>query len=320
MSAKIISTGSYLPKLKVTNDDLAKHMDTNDEWIRQRTGIKSRYYEDDSSFKMALASAKDALKDLDQESIDCILVGTYTPDNLIPNVASAVKMGLGIKRDIPCFDINAACSGFIFTLHTARAFLKANIYKRILVVGVDFNSRVLNFEDRSTAILFGDGAGSAVLEKDETNLFDSIIHSVDDTDASLSLISNSDFSNPFVDKASRYPYFEMEGKEVFKFAVSSFRKGIQEILKQNNLSMDDIDYVISHQANKRIIETSAKLLKTDISKFLMNIEEVGNTSSGSVPLLLDQSNKAKILKKGMKVIMIAFGGGLSYGTSLIEWT
>ncbi len=320
MSAKILSTGSYIPKTKVTNFDLEKIMDTNDAWIQQRTGIASRYFEDTSSVHMALEASKKALEGIDKESIDCILVGTYTPDDLIPTVASSVRHHLGIEAYIPAFDINAACSGFLFTLHTARAFIKSGIYKRILVIGVDFNSRVLDFEDRSTAILFGDAAGAVVLEHDETNAFDSIIHSISDKDASLTLPSSSDFHNPFVKREKlKNPYFKMSGREVFKFAVSALRNGVLEILEKNNLDLSEIDYIIAHQANQRIIETGAKLLRLDMDKFLINVDRVGNTSSASVPLLLDEANQQNLLKPGMKIIMIAFGGGLSYGTSYIEW-
>lgn len=321
MSAKILSTGSYIPKTKITNFDLEKIMDTNDAWITQRTGIKSRYFEDNSTSHMALEAAKKALQNIDKESIDCILVGTYTPDNLIPTVASNVRRYLNIEKSIPAFDINAACSGFLFTLHTARAFIKSDIYQRILVIGVDFNSRILDFTDRSTAILFGDGAGAVVLEQDKNNLFDSKIHSITDQDDTLTLPSSSDFHNPFIERDKiENPYFKMTGREVFKFAVSAMRKGILEILKDHDLELEDIDYIVAHQANQRIIETGAKLLKTDVSKFLLNVDRVGNTSSGSVPLLLDESNRKKLFKPGMNIIMIAFGGGLSYGTSLIRWT
>lgn len=321
MSAKIVSTGSYIPSKKISNFDFEKIMDTSDAWIKQRTGIESRYFEDDSTSHMALEASKKALENIDVESIDCILVGTYTPDNLIPTVASTIRMKLGIKKSIPAFDINAACSGFIFTLHTARAFIQSKIYKRILVVGVDFNSRILDFNDRSTSILFGDGAGAVVLEASQGTLFDSIIHSQSDINAVLSLPNASDFKNPFIKREiEQNPYFKMDGSTVFKFAVGSMVKGIQEILKENKLEIDEIDYIISHQANARIIETGAKLLKLDVDKFLMNVDRVGNTSSGSVPLLLDEVNRLGKLKTGMNIIMVAFGGGLSYGTSLIEWS
>lgn len=320
MSAKIISTGSYLPKNKVTNFDFEKIMDTNDAWIKQRTGINSRYFEDTSTLNMALQAAKECLEDIDKESIDCILVGTYTPDMMIPTVAGSVKKALDIKRDIPAFDINAACSGFIFTLHTARAFIQSGIYKRILVIGVDFNSRILDFTDRSTAILFGDGAGAVILEKDDANLFDSKIHAINDKDNVLTLPNATDFNNPFVKRTMQEnPYFKMTGSDVFKFAVKVMTQGIKEILESNHLEKEDIDFVIAHQANARIIETGAKLLRMPQEKFLMNVQDVGNTSSGSVPLLLDEVNKKGMLKKGMKIVLVAFGGGLSYGTSLIEW-
>ncbi len=320
MSAKIISTGSYLPATKISNQSFESILDTNDAWIQQRTGIQNRHFETESTTHMAVEAAKKAMQNIDYETIDCIIVGTYTPDYLIPSVASSIQKVLDIKRSIPSFDVNAACSSFIFAMHTAHAFLKAGIYKRILVVGVDFNSKTLDFTDRSTSILFGDGAGAVVIEACNESLFDSIIHSQSDKQDVLTLENSSDYTNPFVTRNKNIqPYFQMKGSEVFKFAVSALSKGVKEILQKNQCSMDDIDYVIAHQANQRILEAGAKILKTDASKFVMNLQQVANTSSASIPLLLDEMNQKSLLKKKMKIIMIGFGGGLSYGSILLEW-
>lgn len=320
MNAKIIATGSYAPPTVVTNQDYEKIMDTSDEWIIKRTGIKERRFEEESTAHMASQAAWNALGQEDPESLDCIIVGTFTPDSLIPSVACQVRANLQISRAIPAFDVNAACSGFIFALQTANAYIKAGIYERILVIGVDFNSRILNYEDRGTAILFGDGAGAVILEKGDAGIIDIILGSESDMEGSLYLPSQTDRPNPFLKrKLHQDAYFSMKGSEVFKFAVRVFEYSIRTVLKRNHLKIEDIDYVISHQANQRILDMGAKALKMDPAKFLSNIALYGNTSAGSVPLLLDEANRQGLLKKDMKIVLVAFGGGLSYGASLIKW-
>lgn len=319
MSTKIISTGSYIPDNVVTNFDYEKILETTDTWIIQRTGIKERRFESISTVHMATEAAKRALVGIDYSSIDCIIVGTYTPDNLIPGVASGVRANLNINH-IPVFDINAACSGFMFALQTGHAYIKSNLYKRILVVGADFNSRVLNYEDRSTAILFGDGAGAVVIEQGEGGIIDTILGGEIDNESTLGLLSGNDFGNPFYSRSlNQNGQFTMKGSQVFRFATRIIKSSILELLERNSMDIDEVDYIISHQANQRILDLAVKSLKIDGSKMLSNVEMYGNTSSGSVPLLLDEANKIGVLKAGMKVILIAFGGGLSYGVSLIEW-
>lgn len=320
MSAAIISTGSYRALRKVTNYDLENIMDTSHAWIEQRTGIVSRFYEDDSNLHMAYHASINALKDIDLESIDGIIVGTYTPDNLIPGVAASLRHKLGITRNVYAFDVNAACSGFIFALHTAYAYIKSGMSKRILVVGVDYNTRILDFEDRATSILFGDGAGAVVLEASDVGIIDSFIHNESDVSNSLSAVSMSDFNHPYHAREARHPYFQMEGRAVFKFAVKALKDSVLKLVRDNNLDLSDVDYIVSHQANLRILEMASKSLKIPIDKFLVNVDVVGNTSSGSVPLLLDEENQKETFKKGMKIIMVAFGGGLTYGATLVEWT
>ncbi|NLY63078.1 MAG: ketoacyl-ACP synthase III [Erysipelothrix sp.] len=319
MKTRIIASGSYLPSKVVTNDDFAKIMDTSDEWISQRTGIKERRFEEDSNAHMASYAAIKALENIDYESIDCIIAATYTPDSYIPGLAAEVRKTLNIRRPIPTFDLNAACSGFIFALETANAYIKAKIYKRILVVGSDMNSKTLDFTDRSTSILFGDGAGAVVLEASDKGIIDTILGGEIDRDSSLSLKVSDMQTNPFTkDALNKVEYFEMNGSEVFKFAVRVVNKTIKDLLTRNKLSIDDIDYVVSHQANQRILNMAARSLKTSKDKFLTNLEYYGNTSSASVPILLDESLRKGIIKENAKIIVIAFGGGLSYGASLIE--
>lgn len=320
MKSKILSTGSYLPPKVVSNKVFEKIIDTSDEWITQRTGIKERRFEELSNVHMAHEAAKKALDNIDINSIDCIIAATYTPDSMIPGLAGELRGLLNVKRSIPAFDINAACSSFIFALETANAYIKAGIYKRILIVGSDRNSSTLDFNDRSTCILFGDGAGALVLESSSTGIIDTILAGEIDKDNSLSLKVKEEFINPFIDEKNIVnSKLEMKGSDVFKFAVRVVKDSINEILEKNNLDISEIDYVISHQANQRILNMAARSLKVSDKKFLSNLEMYGNTSSASIPILLDEANKKGILKRGMKIILIAFGGGLSYGASIIEW-
>lgn len=313
MRSRIIATGSYVPSKVVTNDDLSKIMETNDEWIIQRTGIKERRFEEVSNHSMALKAASNALENLDAQSIDLIIVCTYTPDNFVPTNANLLKKDVGIKADIPCFDLNAACSGFVYGLQVADALIQSKMYQRILLVGSDYNSRYLDFSDRSTAILFGDGAGAVVLESSSSRgIVDTVLAGQDDLDKTISMVNTSANS-------SDHPYFEMKGSEVFRFAIKSFTKSVKGILKKHQLEVSDIDYVISHQANARIIESCAKSLRASMDKFPMNLDVYGNTSAASIPLVLDELNRAGKLKEGMKLVVVAFGGGLTYGASLIEW-
>lgn len=320
MSTKIISTGSYLPETLVHNHDFETIFDTSDSWIEERTGIKTRHYESISNVNMALNAAKKALESIELDSIDCIIVGTYTPDTLIPGVANAVRERLGIKRPIPAFDVNAACSGFMYALHVGHAYIQASLYQRVLIIGSDFNSRILNYTDRASAILFGDGAGAVVIEKAQTGILGIKIAGVNDLSESLVLKSNNDGQSPFLPRAyNTDEKFEMKGREVYKFAVNTMEKAVKEILEETGHTLDDIDYLIAHQANQRILDLATKNLGIDQDKVLSNVRNLGNTSSGSVPILLDQAHRSGLLKKGMKIVLVAFGGGLTYGVSLLEW-
>lgn len=318
MRSNIIASGSYIPSLKITNDDLATIMDTNDAWITQRTGIKTRYFETVSNAHMAIEAA--LATQIDVQSVDCIVVCTYTADDAIPTLANQVKKGLGIHVDIPCFDINAACSGFIYGLEVVDALLLSRKYKRILLIGSDFNSRVMDFTDRSTSILFGDGAGAMVLElKQDGGIQDLVIASKDDLDEAIVLPSETDFSNPLNPRSvSKNSYFRMKGSNVFKFAIKTCTQALKKMMLKHDLDVDDIDYIIAHQANQRILEASAKILGFPISKFPMNLDRIGNTSAGSIPILYDEMSKNGQLQPGMKVLFVAFGGGLSYGVTYLE--
>lgn len=320
MRSNIIASGSYIPSLKVTNDDLATVMDTSDEWITQRTGIKTRYYETLSNAHMAIEAARHT--QFDMETIDCIVVCTYTADEAIPTLANQVKKGLGISRDIPCFDVNAACSGFIYGLEVADALLLSKKYKTVLLIGSDFNSKVMDFTDRSTSILFGDGAGAVVLQLGKQGgIVDIQVASKDDNQQAITLRSETDFSNPLNPREiEATKYFKMNGSDVFKFAIKTCTSALRNMMEEHKLTEQDVDFIIAHQANQRILETSAKMLGFPIEKFPMNLDRIGNTSAGSIPILLDELYKSGKLKSGMKVLLVAFGGGLSYGVSYLEIT
>lgn len=317
MKSRIIATGSYVPPNIVTNDDLAEIMDTNDAWIKQRTGISQRRFEDQSNLHMCYEAAKAC--DINFETIDCIIVCTYTPDSLIPTTASGLKKALKINKTIPAFDLNAACSGFVYGIEVGDALIKSGSYERILLVGSDFTSRTIDFTDRGTAILFGDGAGAIVLEASEkAGIIKTVLNGDDDNDNLISLMSMSDNDNKFVNRESQSKsYFSMKGTEVFKFAIKVMKESILSVVGKKDLH--NIDYVISHQANKRIIEYAAKTLKMDLNKFPMNLERYGNTSAGSIPILLDELVRKGKISKGDRLVLVAFGGGLTYGSSLIEW-
>lgn len=320
MKNKIIATGSYIPKKEITNFDLEKIMDTSDSWIRQRTGIESRYFSGAGATEMGYQSALNATTDMNLESIDLIIVCTYTSDTFIPSCAHEIRAKLGIKKNIPAFDLNAACSGFVYGIHVADAMMKTGAYSKVLIIGVDQNSRYLNFKDRSTSILFGDGAGAVVMEANhELGLISSSIFS--ETDSSESIISRNttQTDNPFIDVERNDSSFKMEGSIVFKFAVKSLKQCVENVMEEQNLNSDDIDFVVAHQANQRIIDTAAKMLKIPLLKFPTNLDRYGNTSAASIPIVLDELNRSGYLKQGMKLILVAFGGGLSYGVSYLEW-
>ena len=307
MIGKIKGTGSYLTEKIITNHDLEKMVDTSDEWIRERTGIRSRHImEKESVSYMAYKAADNALKNaaIDAADVDLIIVSTICSNHLLPCSACEVQKMTG-AYNATCFDMNAACTGFIFAYNTAMAYIKAGMYKTVLVVGAEGMSDLVDWKDRGTCILFGDGAGAAVLTEGDGNEFSIISKSFGDKGDALLCRKDG--------------FIEMDGQAVFKFAVKEVSIGIKELLEKNNLKAEDIDYFILHQANKRIVEAVAKRLKVSVDKFPMNLMECGNTSSASVPILLDELNKNGILKKGMKLVMAGFGAGLSIGADVVEW-
>ncbi|MDD3183981.1 MAG: ketoacyl-ACP synthase III [Anaerostipes sp.] len=320
MSIKILGTGSYLPEKRITNDDLSKVMDTSDEWISSRTGIRARHISvKDTTCDMAVKAARIALEEskVAPEELDYIFLATVSPDCATPSTACLVQSELGAVN-ATCMDINAACSGFLFGLNTAMAYTKAKMAKKILVIGVETLSKLMDWNDRSTCVLFGDGAGCAVVEADESK---DVIVDVG-SDGSLGKVlmcEERPLKNFLVDNDESMSYVSMNGSEVFRFAVKKVPKTVQAVLDQGHIDKDDIKYFVLHQANQRIIESVARRLKVDLDKFPMNLDQCGNTSAASIPILLDQMNKEGMLERGDKIILCGFGGGLTWGAIYLEW-
>ena len=323
MITKIIGTGSYLPFNTVTNDDLAKIMDTSDEWISSRTGIRERHLvkEENTTF-MCVEAAKRALANagVTAEEIDIIIVGTVSADHVTPSAACEVQAGLGAVNAV-AFDINAACSGFLFALNTVNAYIKAGIYKTALILGAETLSKIMDWNDRSTCVLFGDGAGAAVVQGVEGEK-GGLIAFEQGSDGSKGMVlkcENRKNNNPLVQNPTDLNYVYMDGQEVYKFAVSTVPRSIEKVLEQANVSVDEVTYFALHQANIRILQSVAKRLKQPEDKFPISLDHCGNVSAASVPILLDEMNQKGMLKAGDKIVMSGFGAGLTWGTALIEW-
>lgn len=307
MIGRICGTGSYVPSNYLDNNDLAKIVDTNDEWIRERTGIVKRHIvEDDTTVTMAVKAAKKALESsgVNPEEIDLIILSTISSNVLLPCTACEVQKEIGAVN-ATCFDLNAACTGFLFAYNTAQAYIASGVYKTALIIGAETLSKITDWTDRGTCILFGDGSGAAVLKAEEGEMVSTVTHSAGQKGEALLCETGEKM--------------QMDGQAVFKFAVKSVPQCVGELLEKNNLNIEEIDYFVLHQANKRIVEAVAKRLKTGIEKFPMNLQEYGNTSSASIPILLDEMNRKGLLKRGQKIVMAGFGAGLSWGASLIEW-
>ncbi len=321
MNARIIGTGSVLPKKVVTNFDLAEMVDTNDEWIVSRTGIKERHIAiEESTSSMAIEAGKKALEDagVTAEELDMILVATVTPDHVTPSTACMVQAAIGAVNAV-AIEMSAACSGFIFALNTAQAYIRAGIYKKLLIVGVETLSKVVDWSDRTTCILFGDGAGAAVVAADETAGVQDFIQYTDGAKGCALQCDARQHKNLYGVREFANEYVFMDGQEVFKFAVRRVPESISTLLERNSLAPADIDLYVLHQANMRIIQTVAKFLKEPMEKFPTNMEHCGNTSGASVPILLDELNRAGRFKRGDKVVMSGFGGGLTWGSVYLIW-
>jgi 3-oxoacyl-[acyl-carrier-protein] synthase-3 len=320
----IIGLGNYLPKKILTNQDLEKMVDTSDEWITTRTGIKERRLaaSDEAASDLALKAAREALKDakVKPQDIELIIVATITPDMQFPSTACFVQAALEAK-DAVCFDISAACAGFVYAIAIAQQFICRGVYKNALVIGAEVLSSVTDWQDRSTCVLFGDGAGAAVLaEVKSAGILSSYLGS-DGTKTDLLMLPGGGSRNPATHQTidKRMHYLKMQGNEVFKIAVQSMTEAAQVALKQAGLECRDIDLVIPHQANMRIIMAMAKRLGLPEEKIYLNIERYGNMSSASTAVALCDALKEGRVKKGDIVLLDAFGAGLVWGACVIKW-
>ena len=317
MSFSILGTGMYVPPHTVTNDGLSSLVDTNDEWIRRRVGIAERHIAvAETTADMASAAARNALDSagIDAASLDMILCATVSADNVSPSLACMVQAQLGAV--CPAYDINAACSAFLFLLETAAGYFARGRAKRILVVGAERMSRIVDWSDRGTCVIFGDGAGAAVLGEGDGYL-DSVI-TVRGGEGVIKIPCHAGKS-PFWEGACEEPYIQMNGQETFKYAVNAMCGDIHTLLDRNGLTADDIAWIVPHQANYRIIESAAKRSGIPQEKFYLNIERFGNTSSASIPMALDELNRTGKLVRGDKLILTAFGGGLANAACLLTW-
>lgn len=329
MTGVICGTGACVPDRILDNNEIAQFVDTSDQWIQERTGvIRRRIAQTETTASMAAEAGRQALEEagIRPEEIDMILAATATPDHIFPCAACEIQERLQAVNAV-CFDLNAACSGFLFAYQTAQAYIASGMYRTILVVGSESLSRIVNWEDRGTCILFGDGSGAAVLRAKEGRNWIPAAHS--DGKGGPALLcpgpnvsgngGNLPGSDSAEDSGLERTGITMDGKAVFQFAVRKVPEVIREVLDANGLSADDIDWFILHQANRRIVESVAKRLKTDIERFPMNLQEYGNTSSASIPILLNEMNRKGLLKKGQKLVMAGFGAGLSWGAAVLEW-
>lgn len=317
---KLLSSGTCLDGRKVSNDDLSKILETNHDWIVQRTGIVQRNISTLNAAELGATALKNAAEktNLDLNEIDLIIVATYTSQNLMPNTANAIKKILNIENNGPAFDINVACSGFVYAMEIASNMVQGGTYKKVAIIGTEVQSQHLDFSDRSTAILFGDGAGCMIFEATNENIGiqKSIIGSKIDYNSTLNLVKpmgNTPFSKF---EQNETPYITMKGQEVFQFALITVKKVIQEILILNELDISDIDYFVLHQANWRIIDAIARSLKIEISKFPSAIEEIANTSAASIPIVFEQIENEE--RKNKTFLVVGFGAGLAYGATIIK--
>lgn len=323
MAIRIIGTGSYLPKKVADNHFLSTIVDTDDEWIRQRTGIKERHLSNgkEGTTYMATHAAEAALENagITADELDMIIVATVSADIYVPSTSCQVQGAIGAIR-ATCFDLNAACSGFLFAMNTAYAYIEMGMAKTILIIGAETLSREVDWSDRSSCILFGDGAGAAIMRQEEGK--GGLIASVTGSDGSQGDVltcKGRGIQNPFHQSKRKKDYLRMEGQAVFRFAVTMVPRCIKQILKKTGYDTEDIKFFVLHQANVRILELIAKRLKVDIDKFPMNLDRYGNTSSASIPILLDELNRNNLLEPGDKIVLSGFGGGLTWGAVLIEW-
>ncbi len=314
--SKIIGTGSYLPEKILTNKELESSLDTTDEWITSRTGIKERHIAgpgektSDLAYEAALKAIASA--NITPGDIDLIILATTTPDKIFPSTACTVQAKLGIK-ECPAFDIQAVCTGFVYALSIADKFIKTNSAKNVLVIGADRMSSITNYTDRSNAILWGDGAGAVILSaSNEVGIISTHIHAAGNHEELLHV--------PRHDKASNIAdTIEMKGNQVFKIAVNTLDKIVDETLENSGITKAEIDWLVPHQANIRILEATAKKLDMSMDKVIVTIDRHGNTSAASIPLAIDEGVRSGKIRKNHMILMEAFGGGFTWGSALVKY-
>lgn len=317
--ARIAGIGSFLPEKVVTNKDLEETLDTTDEWIRERTGIKRRHIaaDDETTSSLGLIAAQRAMEmaDIDTADIDLIIVGTATPDKVFPSTACIIQRLLGVKGS-PAFDVHAACSGFVYGLDLANRFIKTGGAKTVLVIGAETLSRITNWEDRGTAILFGDGAGAVVLQaSDEPGILSTHIHANGEYEELLHVPNG--ISVGYDETQAGRAYIEMNGNAVFKRAVAMFDSMARETVADLDGCLEDIDWFVPHQANMRIIKAAAKKLGMPMERVIATVDEHANTSGASIPLALDLAVRDGRIKRGDKLLFAAFGAGFTWGSAMV---
>ncbi|MCM1992311.1 beta-ketoacyl-ACP synthase III [Oceanirhabdus seepicola] len=321
-NVKIIATGQYTPDNIVTNFDLEKIVETSDEWIESRTGISKRRISDgEDTSQLAFKAGKNALdkNSILPEDIDLIIVATCSPDYHVPSTACVVQGLLGAHNAV-AFDITAACSGLIYGMKIAKQFMMEERYKKALVIGSEVLSRIIDWKDRNTCVLFGDGASAVVLEQTDENIGIKDIDIYSDGAAGMALTCKTrPLRNLCVESDEELDHIQMSGSDIFRFGVKVIAKNVKDVLERNNLTINDIKYIVPHQANTRIIETAARKLKVSSDKFYTNLSEYGNTSAASIGIALNEMMEKNLIQRGDKFIMVGFGGGLSWGYALVEY-
>jgi len=326
-STVILGTGSYAPERVLTNAEISLTVDTSDEWIRTRSGIRERRIAapGEATSDMAVQAARRALADagLTAADVDLLVVATVTPDQPMPACACLVQHKLGVPTTAACFDLNAACSGFVYALDTACAMVSSGRYRRALIIGVEKLSAVVDWQDRTTCVLFGDGAGAVVVgasPAENVGLLGTRLGSFGEG-AELLHIPRGGSSAPSTPEsiAARDHCIRMKGKEVFKLAVRAMDEAARDILEQHHLRADQVSLVIPHQANLRIIEAISEYLELPMERFFVNVDRYGNTSAASIPLALDEARRQGRIRPGDLTLLVAFGAGLTYGSALLRW-
>src|SRR4051812_27049808 len=323
-SAIIAGTGSCVPERRLTNDDLSKMVETNDEWITQRTGIKERRIAgpDETTASLATAAAKRAIEAarIEAKDIELIVCATITPEMVFPSTACFIGAALGIPG-VPAFDMSAACSGFIYALVTGANFIRAGQYKNVLVIGAETLSRIVNYKDRNSCILFGDGAGAVVLRRTDDakrGLIYSTLHADGTGGEVMKCMPGSRFPicADLVDNEQQY--MQIRGREVYKFAVQKFEELIEQAMRACELTKEDVKFIVPHQVNQRIIDSAMEKLGMPASQAYVNIDRYGNTSAASIPLALDEAWRAGKISRGDVIVFVAFGGGLTWANAVVR--